>query len=226
MVIDVYEKRCQYSGRGIRNKTIVAIWNSKFLSVANRPVLQGCRNSGAEYAQPSSGSVLSHCTCWGAKSQNSFNAKVGLTWGSLSVIHQSPMRQIGTSCVLCYTTTTHSAQKTWGSTRWHVKLKLICCKRQGSSMSFLMSTTFIFPILPKRKGEARTQTLLRCRKLASRAAGPSHGFPQTAGWPHTSGWGRSLWTGNWSSWFVSNKSHWRQTGSEVQSEHIWFTLVI
>lgn len=40
--------------------------------------------------------------------------------------------------------------------------------------------------------ELLTRTLQQCHKLASHAAGPSHGFPQTVVLPHTSGWGRTL----------------------------------
>lgn len=59
----------------------------------------------------------------------------------------------------------------------------------------------------EREKRSRTQTLQRCHRLASRAAGPSPGFPRTAGWPHTSGWGQSLWTGDWSSRFMSHENH-------------------
>lgn len=130
VVMKVHQKTCQYLGRGIRNKTMVAFWNSEFttknyyklaLSVneANRSLLQDCRNSRAEYTQSSSGIswsvtvALSSPTAlsWGAKDQNSFNAKVGLTWGSLSAIHQST-RQIG-NCALLFRYYTLAAQRKW-----------------------------------------------------------------------------------------------------------------
>lgn len=65
-----------------------------------------------------------------------------------------------------------------------------------------------------------TQILQQCHKLASHAAGPSRGLPQTAGWPRTSGSGRTLWTEDLRGGFIFHGKHLKRAANDVHSQFI------